>query len=119
MFSYDIGFLPEKLTAFRVHSDSTSFRNLASRRNFLDQLWLLESLSNCNSILSAHPEIERIRALELLRLVKAFLLHPLAIGRWLRTDQLARRGIQYLPKWTRSAASYSARSLFRLGNRAG
>jgi glycosyltransferase involved in cell wall biosynthesis len=119
MLSYDIGFLPEKLTAFRFHSDSTSFRNITSRRNFLDQLWLLDGLSNCNSILSAHPEIERVRTLELLRLAKAFLLHPLAIGRWLRTDQLARRGIQYLPKWTRSAASYSARSLFRLGNRAG
>jgi glycosyltransferase involved in cell wall biosynthesis len=118
MFSYDIGFLPEKLTAFRFHSDSTSFRNIASRRNFLDQLWLLESLSNCNSIMLAHPEIEWIRALELLRLAKAFLLHPLAIGRWLRTDQLARRGIQYLPKWTKSAAAYSARRLFRPGNRA-
>lgn len=118
MFAYDIGFLPAKLTAFRFHSDSTSFRNIASRRNFLDQLWLLESLSNCSSILSAHPEIEGIRALELLRLAKAFLLHPLAIGRWLRTDQLARQGIRYLPKWTKSAASYSARRLFGLGNRA-
>jgi glycosyltransferase involved in cell wall biosynthesis len=117
MFSYDIGFLPEKLTAFRFHSDSTSFRNIASRRNFLDQLWLLESLSNCNPIMSAHPEIERIRALELLRLAKAFVLHPLAIGSWLRTDQLARQGIWYLPKWTKSAASYSARRLLRLGNR--
>jgi glycosyltransferase involved in cell wall biosynthesis len=117
MFSYDIGFLPEKLTAFRFHSDSTSFRNIATRRNFLDQLWLLESLSNCNSIMSAHPEIERIRALELLRLAKAFLLHPLAIGRWMRTDQLARQGIRYLPKWTNSAATYSLRKLLRLGNR--
>ena len=118
MFAYDIGFLPEKLTAFRFHSDSTSFRNLASRRNFLDQLWLLESLSNCNSIISAHPEIERIRTLELLRLAKAFLLHPLVIGRWLRTDQLARQGIRYLPKWTKSAAGYSARNLFGLRDRA-
>jgi len=118
MWSYDIGFLPEKLTAFRFHSDSTSFRNIASRRNFLDQLWLLESLSNCNSIMSAHPEIEWIRALELLRLAKAFLLHPLAIGRWLRTDQLARRGIRYLPKWIEAATAYSARKLFRLGERA-
>ncbi len=118
MFSYDIGFLPEKLTAFRFHSDSTSFRNIATRRNFLDQLWLLESLSNCNSIISAHPEIERIRALELLRLAKAFLLHPLAIGRWLRTDPLTRQGIRYLPKWTNSAATYSLRKLLRLENRA-
>jgi glycosyltransferase involved in cell wall biosynthesis len=117
MSSYDIGFLPEKLTAFRFHSDSTSFRNLASRRNFLDQLWLLESLSNCRSMKSADPEIEKIRTLELLRLAKAFLLHPLAIGRWLRTDQLARQGIRYLPKWIKSAAGYSARRLFGLGNR--
>src|SRR6266849_5772776 len=118
MWSYDIGFLPEKLTAFRFHSDSTSFQNIASRRNFLDQLWLLENLSNCNSIMSAHPEIEWILALERLRLAKAFLLHPLAIGRWLRTDQLARRGIRYLPKWIKAATAYSARKLFRLGERA-
>ncbi len=117
MLSYDIGFLPEKLSAFRIHSDSTSFHNLVSRRNFLDQLWLLESLSNCNATMPAYPEIERLRALELLRLAKAFLLHPLAIGRWLRTDQLARRGIRRFPKWTKSAVGYSARRLFRLGNR--
>jgi glycosyltransferase involved in cell wall biosynthesis len=117
MLSYDIGFLPEKLSAFRIHSDSTSFRNMASRRNFLDQLWLLESLSNFNAIISAYPEIERLRALELLRMAKAFLLHPLAIGRWLRTDQLARQGIRYLPKWSMSAAGHFARRLFRPGNR--
>ncbi len=118
MFTYDIGFLPEKLTAFRFHPDSTSFRNIASHRNFLDQLWLLESLSNCNSIRAAHPEIEGIRGLELLRLVKAFLRHPWAIGGFLRTDQLARKGIRYLPKWTKSAVGYCARKLFGLRDRA-
>jgi glycosyltransferase involved in cell wall biosynthesis len=118
MFSYDIGFLPEKVTAFRFHSDSTSFRNITSRRNCLDQLWLLESLSNCQPIGSAHPEIEGIRALELLRFAKAFLLHPLAIGHYLRTDRVARQGFRYLPKWTRSAAVYSARKPFRVANRA-
>jgi glycosyltransferase involved in cell wall biosynthesis len=118
MFSYDIGFLPEKVTAFRFHSDSTSFRNITSRRNVLDQLWLLESLSNCNAIISVYPEIERIRALELLRCAKAFLLHPFAIGRRLRTDRVARQGFRYLPKWTKSAAVYSVRKLFRAGNRA-
>src|SRR5216684_3535894 len=111
MFWYDIGFVPEKLTAFRLHSDSTSFRNIASRRNFLDQLWLLESLSNCNSIISAHPEIEGVRGVELLRLAKAFLLHPVAIGSYLRTDRVAR---QHLSAWIKSAAGYYARKLFRL-----
>ncbi len=118
MFSYDIGFLPEKVTAFRFHSDSTSFRNIASRRNCLDQLWLLESLSNCNSIRSEHPEIEGVRALELLRLAKALLLHPIAIGHQLRTDRVARQGFRHLPKWTKSAAAYSVRKLFGKGNRA-
>ncbi len=113
MFSYDIGFLPEKVTAFRFHSDSTSFRNITSRRNCLDQLWLLESLSNCNDIGSAHPEIDGIRALELLRFAKAFLLHPLVIGRYLRTDRVARQGFLHLSKWAKSAAVYSARKLFR------
>jgi glycosyltransferase involved in cell wall biosynthesis len=114
MFFYDVGFLPEKLSAFRFHSDSTSHRNIVSRRNFLDQLWLLESLSNCEAIKSEHPEIERIRALELLRLVKASLLRPSTIVRWLRTDPVARQGVLLLPKWIRSAAAYSASKLLRL-----
>ncbi len=114
MLSYDIGFVAEKLTAFRFHSDSTSFRNITSRRNFLDQLWLLENLSNCDSIISANPELEGVRGLELLRLAKAFLLDPVAIGRYLRTDRVARH---HLLTWIKSAVGYYARKLFRLGNR--
>ena len=114
MFSYDIGFVPGKLTAFRFHSDSTSFRNIASRRNCMDQLWLLEGLSNYDSIISAHAEIEAVRGLELLRLAKAFLLQPVAIGSYLRTDRVARH---HLLRWIKSAVGYYARKLFRLGNR--
>jgi glycosyltransferase involved in cell wall biosynthesis len=116
MFSYDIGFLPEKHSAFRLHRDSTSRRNLTSKKNFLDQLWLIESLSNSPAIKAEYPEIEGVRAIELLRLVKAVLLSPIAIGRCVRTDPVGRLGLKNLPAWIRSAAAYSVSRMFSRRN---
>ena len=116
MFCYDIGILPEKHSAFRLHRDSTSRRNLTSKKNFLDQLWLVESLSNCPSIKAEYPEIEGVRAIELLRLVKAVLLSPIAIGRCVRKDPVARQGLRNLPAWIGSAAAYSLSKLFSRRN---
>ncbi len=113
MFRYDIGFLPEKLSAFRFHPDSTSAGNLKSRRNCLDQLWLVESLLSDREIQAAHPEIEAIRGLELLRLIKAFLRSPIKVTRCLRTDPVGRRGFLRLPTWTKSAAGYALSRFFR------
>jgi len=70
MFFYDIGFLPEKLSAFRLHPDSMSASNIKSKRNCLDQLQLLESLLSEPEIKSAHPEIEGLRTKELWRFSK-------------------------------------------------
>ncbi len=116
MFFHDIGFLPEKHSAFRLHGDSTSRRNLTSKKNFLDQLWLIESLSNCPPIKAEYPEIEGVRALELLRLAKAVLFSPIAIGRCVRTDPVARQGLRNLPGWIKSAAAYSVSKLFSRRN---
>jgi len=113
MFSYDIGFIPDKLSMFRFHPDSTSVANIESRRNCLDQLWLLESLLNEREIKAAHPEIERLRGLELLRLCKAFLRSPLAVTRCLRSDPVGRQGFLLLPAWTKHAAAYSVSRLFQ------
>jgi glycosyltransferase involved in cell wall biosynthesis len=116
MFFHDIGFLPQKHSAFRLHGDSTSRRNLTSKKNFLDQLWLIENLSNCPPIKAEYPEIEGVRAIELLRLVKAVLLSPIAIGRCVRTDPVARQGLKNLPVWIRSAAAHSVSRMFSRRN---
>lgn len=113
MFSCDVGFLPDKLSAFRFHPDSMSTSNIKSRRNCLDQLWLLESLLSKREIKSAYPEIERIRGIELLRFIKAFLRSPLAVSRCLRNDPVGCRGFLLLPAWTKSAAAYALSKLFR------
>jgi glycosyltransferase involved in cell wall biosynthesis len=115
MFRYDVGLLSEKLSAFRFHSDSTSASNIKSRRNCLDQLWLLEGLSSEPEVRLAYPEIERIRGIELLRLVKAFFRSPFAVWRCLRTDPVGRRGFLLLPTWTKSAAGYALSTPLRPG----
>ena len=106
MFWYKIGFIPEKLSAFRVHSDSASNANLKSLRNCLDPLWLLESLSREHEIKAAHPEIERLRAIELLRFMKTLIRAPRAVTAHLKNDPVGRQGFALLPKWTKSAVGY-------------
>lgn len=103
MFFYDVGFLPERLSAFRIHARSASFSNVKSRRNWLDALWLLESLSSYEEVNSAHPEIEKQRGLELLRAFKALLANPIKIMNHLRKDSEV---FKYFPKWIRSSITY-------------
>lgn len=106
MFFYKIGFIPEKLSAFRVHSDSASNSNLKSRRNCLDPLWLLESLSRESEIKAAHPQIDGLRAIELLRFIKTLIRAPRAVTAHLKNDPVGRQGFSLLPKWTKSAVGY-------------
>ncbi len=113
MFFYDVGFIPEKLSALRFHPDSMSHTNIRSRRNCLDQLWLLTNLLSVREIKAAHPEIESIRGVELLRFIKTFLGSPLAVARCLRTDPVGRRGLRLLPTWAKSAAGYALSRPFR------
>jgi glycosyltransferase involved in cell wall biosynthesis len=57
MFFYDVGFLDEKLGAFRLHGRSTSVQNRLTRRDLFDHFWLLEGLLSHPEIPEAHPEI--------------------------------------------------------------
>lgn len=113
MFFYDVGFISEKLSAFRLHLDSMSVSNLTSLRNCFDPLWLLESLSNSTEIKSVYPEIKALRASELVRFSKTFLRNPATILRYLLTDRQTRQAFLFLPKWTLSAAVYAGKSLLR------
>lgn len=111
MFFYDIGFVPENLSAFRFHLDSASVSNLRSRRNCFDPLWLLESLSNSVEIKSTYPEIAALQTHELLRFSKTMLRNPVAISRYLLTDRQTRQAFLHLPKWALSAAAYGGKRL--------
>lgn len=113
LFFYDVGFIPEKLSAFRFHPDSTSRSNIKSKRNCLDQLWLLEGLLSESEIKAAYPEIEGMRWLELMRFVKTFLRAPIAVALYLKKDPVGRRGFLILPAWAKSAAWYAFSRLFR------
>jgi hypothetical protein len=113
MFFYDVGFVSEKLSAFRFHLNSTSVSNLKNRRNCFDPLWLLESLSNSAEIKSVHPEIEALWTGQLVCFSKTFWRSPIAILRYLLTDRQTRQAFLLLPKWTLSAAGYAGRSLLR------
>ena len=113
MFFYKIGFIPEKLSAFRVHADSASNVNMKSRRNCLDSLWLLESLSREPEIKAAHPEIEALRAIELLRFIKTLIRAPRAVSAHLRNDPAGRQGFALFPTWTKSAVRYIGARLVR------
>lgn len=113
MFFYDIGFVDEKLSAFRFHPDSMSTSNIRSRRNCLDPLWLLESLLSVSEIKAAHPEIDAIRGVELLRFIKTFFRAPIAVTRYLQSDPVGRRGFLLLPTWAKFAAGYALSKLFR------
>jgi glycosyltransferase involved in cell wall biosynthesis len=80
MFFYDIGFLDEKLSAFRFHARSASVTNIRESKNWLDYLRLLEGLLSYREIRHQHPEIVKLRRLELLRII-ARLVVPLSVRR--------------------------------------
>lgn len=61
MFFFDIGFIPETLSAFRVHIASTTLANQRSRAYLDDPYWLLEGLLSHDEIRSEHPELSRVR----------------------------------------------------------
>jgi glycosyltransferase involved in cell wall biosynthesis len=67
IFFYDAGFVPQKLSAFRFHRDSTSHANIKSQRHRLDHVRLLEGLLAHDEIRSTYPELEKMRRWERLR----------------------------------------------------
>lgn len=70
MYFYDVGFVPEPLSAFRFHSASTGFTNIRQNRNWMDMIWLMEGLLGHEEIRTLHPQIKRLRYVEARRIVK-------------------------------------------------
>jgi len=70
MYFYDVGFIDEPLSAFRLHSASATFANIQRNRNWLDMMWLLEGLLRYAQIRKSHPQIKRLRYHEAKRTVE-------------------------------------------------
>ena len=64
MYFYDIGFINETLSAYRVHSSSSSASNIRQGYSWLDRLWFLEGLLQHEDIRSSYPRIKGLRSLE-------------------------------------------------------
>jgi len=80
MAFYDVGFIQERLSAFRFHSDSASHANITMQKNRLDQLRLLESLLRFDEIRIAYPELQKMRRRERVRIILRRIV-PLQIRR--------------------------------------
>ncbi len=105
MYFYDVGFIPEALSAFRYHPSSTTVSNHHANRPWLDMLWLLEGLLEHPEIRASHPRLRRMLFVEGLRAVHTTLWRirrrvPVAPAYQCRT------GFGYL--------GYRIRSLFRV-----
>ena len=91
MFHYDVGFVDEELTTYRVRPGSVTDAASESGSRWLDQLWLYE-------ILLEDPAIERAYGDELRRLLRR---------EWVRMP--ARLLLKYPARWKDAAEYLSAR----------
>ena len=82
MFFYDVGFISEVLSIFRVHSQSATHANMVSRQNRFDQLRLLDGLLACGQIRSKYPEIRQMRRIEFAKTITRLMI-PLSARRHL------------------------------------
>jgi glycosyltransferase involved in cell wall biosynthesis len=57
MFFFDVGFIPEPLATYRLHSGSMSAGNRAKRAYWMDLPWLVEGLREHPEIRSSYPEL--------------------------------------------------------------
>lgn len=64
MYFHDVAFIDEPLSAFRFHASSAGARIREKRYNWLDRLWLLESLLEHEEIERDHEQIKRLRDIE-------------------------------------------------------
>jgi len=61
MYYYDVGFVNEPLSCFRVHSSSTGRKMEERNFGWLDRVWLLEGLLEDKSCLENYPRIKQLR----------------------------------------------------------
>jgi len=61
MYFYDVGFIDETLSAFRLHSASLTAHGLQQNVHWLDRIWLVEGLLRYEEIRRTHPWIRLLR----------------------------------------------------------
>jgi glycosyltransferase involved in cell wall biosynthesis len=69
MHLYDIGFVNQPLSAFRVHSESATIIGTNLNMHWLDTTWLIEGLLAAG-LGRKYPELRRLRIRELLQAIK-------------------------------------------------
>lgn len=80
LFFFDIGFVDQVLSVYRLVPNSLSESNRRTRSNFLDKVWLLEGLLADERIASAYPELSDLRRAEAWRAWRSGLALSLASG---------------------------------------
>jgi glycosyltransferase involved in cell wall biosynthesis len=71
MYYYGVGFIDRDLSAFRVHTSSSSSHHHRSNKPWLDMLWLVEGLLRHDEIRRDYPEIQRLRYVETARILRS------------------------------------------------
>jgi glycosyltransferase involved in cell wall biosynthesis len=71
MYFYDVGFLDEPLSAFRLHARSTGSVQSGNRQAWLDWMWLLEGLLRHEEIGRTYPQVKKLRRAVAIQLAKA------------------------------------------------
>lgn len=113
MYFYDIGFIDERLCAFRYHAASATSANHRKRNYIYDPFWLLEGLLSHEEIRHERPEIVRMRDDQLAR---NSLLRPSNGWRSLGHREGRREALMEalrIPQRTRFLVSHLAQSLRR------
>lgn len=113
MYFYDVGFVEEKLCAFRLHASSATADNIRKLRHVYDPIWLLEGLLGHAEIRANEPELvslfrEKMRRNSPLRPSDGWLSLLTSEGR-----RAAREQAPELPRRARLHASYLLHRLRR------
>jgi glycosyltransferase involved in cell wall biosynthesis len=93
MLSYDVGYLSHPLSAYRHHAESVTATNARLGRDWLDRLWLLESLAAEPSLTAdERASVVRLRSAALRRAVRSQARHLAGRRFWSVGDLLAYGG---------------------------
>lgn len=66
----EVGFVDKQLATYRLHSDSTTSRNVLDGAAWLDQMWMVDSLLADDCVHAQQPNIAALRIRALLRVMR-------------------------------------------------
>ena len=105
MFHYDVGFIDEELSTYRVRPGSVTEAASKSGSRWLDWLWLYEFLLADPAIERAYgTELRRLRRRERMRMPLRLLKYGRYRARWM--DAAAYVGEQVFPRQSSTGAGF-------------